>query len=142
AAIIGDAADDITRIIVKDAVADGADVAFAIVARRYGEAHARAALGTVVHWFLHVPKVAEIAPLSAMHDVAVSATGAHAGILATIKFSRIIVMADSMPEIKLDADNMYREETFSDLKVGSVRRLIPVTADGSDDSSRSVRYEG
>jgi len=51
-------------------------------------------------------------------------------------------MADSMPEIKFDADNMYREETFSDLKVGSIRRLIPVTADGSADDSRSVRYEG
>lgn len=51
-------------------------------------------------------------------------------------------MADSMPEIKLDADSMYREETFSDLKVGSIRRLIPVTADGADDDSRSVRYEG
>src|SRR5699024_5022235 len=29
-----------------------------------------------------------------------------------------------------------------DLKVGSIRRLIPVTANGEDDDSRSVRYEG
>ncbi len=52
-------------------------------------------------------------------------------------------MADTnMPEIKIDADNMYREESFSDLKVGSIRKLIPVTANGDDDDSRAVRYEG
>jgi len=51
-------------------------------------------------------------------------------------------MAENMPEIKLDTDNMYREETYTDLKVGSIRRMIPVTAEGDDDSSRSVRYEG
>lgn len=49
---------------------------------------------------------------------------------------------NDMPEIKIDADNMYREESFSDLKVGSIRRLVPVTADGEDDPSRSPRYEG
>lgn len=52
-------------------------------------------------------------------------------------------MADNdMPEIQIDADNMFREESFTDLKVGSIRRLVPVTADGEDDSARSVRYEG
>lgn len=51
-------------------------------------------------------------------------------------------MAEQMPEIKLDADNMYREESYSDLKVGQIRRLVPVTANGDDDSSRAVRYEG
>lgn len=51
-------------------------------------------------------------------------------------------MAEQMPEIKLDADNMYREESYSDLKVGQIRRLVPVTANGDDDNSRSVRYEG
>ena len=52
-------------------------------------------------------------------------------------------MADTnMPEIKIDAENMYREESFSDLKVGSIRKLIPVTANGDDDDSREVRYEG
>jgi len=50
--------------------------------------------------------------------------------------------ANDMPEIKIDADNMFREESFTDLKVGSIRRLIPVTADGEDDSSRQTYYEG
>jgi hypothetical protein len=47
-----------------------------------------------------------------------------------------------MLEITIDADNMYREEAFSDLKVGSIRRLVPITAAGEDDSSRATRYEG
>lgn len=51
-------------------------------------------------------------------------------------------MAEQMPEIKLDADNMYREESFSDLKVGQIRRLIPVTVDGDVDTGRDVLYEG
>lgn len=51
-------------------------------------------------------------------------------------------MADQMPEIKIDGDNMYREESFSDLKVGSIRRLVPVTAEGADDDSREVVFEG
>ncbi|MDA3921050.1 MAG: hypothetical protein PF501_10280 [Salinisphaera sp.] len=51
-------------------------------------------------------------------------------------------MADNMPEIKIDADNMYREESFSDLKVGSIRRLIPVNASGEDDTAREIIYEG
>ena len=49
---------------------------------------------------------------------------------------------NSMPEINIDADNMYREESFSDLKVGSIRRLVPVTAEGEDDPNRDTRYEG
>lgn len=51
-------------------------------------------------------------------------------------------MAENMPEIKIDANDMYREESFSDLKVGSIRKLIPVTAQGEDDDSRPVRFEG
>lgn len=49
---------------------------------------------------------------------------------------------DQIPEIRLDADNLYREETISDGQNGSVRRMIPVTSDGVDDASRSVRFEG
>lgn len=49
---------------------------------------------------------------------------------------------DQIPEIKLDADNLYREETISDGKSGTVRRMIPVTAEGDDDETRSVRFEG
>ncbi len=45
-------------------------------------------------------------------------------------------------EIKLDEKDLYREEVFSDRRVGTVRRLTPVTEDGDDDASRSVLYLG
>lgn len=47
-----------------------------------------------------------------------------------------------IPEIKLDRDNLYREETFSDRRAGVVRRLTPVNADGAEDVSRKVIFEG
>ncbi|HAM35730.1 MAG TPA: hypothetical protein DEB40_06695 [Elusimicrobia bacterium] len=45
-------------------------------------------------------------------------------------------------EPRMDAASLFREETFSDRKVGSIRRLTPVKADGSPDSSRGVVYIG
>ena len=39
-------------------------------------------------------------------------------------------------DLKLDGNNLYREESFTDLKTGAVRRLTPVTEDGSKDESR------
>ncbi|MDZ7789107.1 MAG: hypothetical protein U5L08_01150 [Xanthomonadales bacterium] len=45
-------------------------------------------------------------------------------------------------QLSMDADALYREETFTDRRVGTIQRLTPVTADGDDDTSRSVRYIG
>ena len=45
-------------------------------------------------------------------------------------------------DIAVDLNNLYREETFTDLKVASIRRLTPVTADGSDDTSRPTMFVG
>jgi hypothetical protein len=42
----------------------------------------------------------------------------------------------------MDASQIYREETFTDRRVGTIRRLTPVTADGADDSGRPVLYVG
>jgi hypothetical protein len=47
-----------------------------------------------------------------------------------------------IPEIKLDITQLYREEMFTDRKAGTLRRMVPVLADGSDDSSRTVLYSG
>jgi hypothetical protein len=47
-----------------------------------------------------------------------------------------------LPEFKLDATQLYREEIFTDRKAGTLRRLTPVKSDGSDDSSRPVLYSG
>jgi hypothetical protein len=49
---------------------------------------------------------------------------------------------DALPEIKMDAANLYREETISDRKVGSIRRLTPVRPDGSTDDKRKLLYLG
>ncbi len=48
----------------------------------------------------------------------------------------------AMAEIQVDKTNLYREETFSDLKVASIRRLTPVREDGSDDSGRETIFIG
>lgn len=45
-------------------------------------------------------------------------------------------------QLTLDAEALYREESFSDRRVGTIQRLTPVTADGDHDPSRSVRYIG
>ena len=45
-------------------------------------------------------------------------------------------------EINMDASNLYREETFTDNKVGTLRRITPVTAEGETDSTRAVQFVG
>lgn len=49
---------------------------------------------------------------------------------------------NQIPEIKLDVTQLYREDTFTDRKAGTLRRLTPVKSDGSDDSSRPVLFSG
>ncbi len=46
-------------------------------------------------------------------------------------------MADSeLQDVQMDAANLYREESYTDLKAGTMRKLVPVKADGSDDPAR------
>ena len=45
-------------------------------------------------------------------------------------------------EIQMDTSNLYREEMFTDNTVGTLRRLVPVTADGEVDASRATQYVG
>jgi hypothetical protein len=47
-----------------------------------------------------------------------------------------------LDQIQVDIENLYREESFTDLKVASLRRLIPIKLDGSDDESRTPIYSG
>ena len=48
-------------------------------------------------------------------------------------------MAD---EMKMDPDALWREETFTDQKVGTIRVMTPVTRDGGPDATRKVQYVG
>jgi hypothetical protein len=43
-------------------------------------------------------------------------------------------------EIQVDGANLYREETYTDLKAGSLRKLVPVKLDGTDDPARGPIY--
>jgi len=42
----------------------------------------------------------------------------------------------------MDAQGLFREDIFTDQRVGTIRRLTPVTADGADDATRAVLYIG
>jgi hypothetical protein len=45
-------------------------------------------------------------------------------------------------EIAMDSKALYREETFTDRRVGTLQRLTPVTPAGATDSTRPVLYVG
>jgi hypothetical protein len=51
-------------------------------------------------------------------------------------------MSNGTPEIKLDRANLYREETYTDLRVGSIQRLTPVQTDGTPDLARAQLFVG
>ena len=44
----------------------------------------------------------------------------------------------NLDELQIDTKNLFKEETFTDLKVGTIRRLTPVTPDGSPDAARKA----
>jgi len=46
------------------------------------------------------------------------------------------------PELKLDPDKLYLEEVLTDRRIGTLRRLTPVTREGAPDASRPVSYVG
>ncbi len=45
-------------------------------------------------------------------------------------------------QIDMDASQMYREDTYTDRKLGTIRKLTPVRADGSEDPARAVLFSG
>lgn len=52
-------------------------------------------------------------------------------------------MADERnAEPQMDSAALYQEEMFTDRKVGAIRRLTPVTAEGTVDPSRPVLFIG
>jgi len=48
----------------------------------------------------------------------------------------------ALSDITVDISNLYREETFTDLQVATLRRMTPVKADGTPDDSRPVLFMG
>ena len=47
---------------------------------------------------------------------------------------------NQLDNIQVDAANLYREESITDLKVASLRKLVPIKLDGSDDPGRAVSF--
>jgi len=44
--------------------------------------------------------------------------------------------------LNVDRNNLYREDSVTDIKVAAIRRLTPIKADGSDDDSRDSIFMG
>lgn len=53
-----------------------------------------------------------------------------------------MAVQNDLPEVQLDPKALYREDVFTDRRAGSIRRLTPVTADGSLDPTRPVLFSG
>ena len=45
-------------------------------------------------------------------------------------------------DIKMNHEDLYREVVFTDNRIGTIRQMQPVTADGDDDSGRASRFLG
>ena len=50
--------------------------------------------------------------------------------------------ARDIRDMRVDAENLYREEVFTDLRVATIRRMTPIKVDGSQDESRPVLFSG
>lgn len=44
--------------------------------------------------------------------------------------------------LTVDTDNLYREETYTDLRAASIRKLTPVRVDGTPDAARPAMFVG
>ena len=53
-------------------------------------------------------------------------------------------MAEELPDtdVQMEANSLYREETFTDRRVGTLQILTPVNSDGTADSARQAVYGG
>ncbi len=47
---------------------------------------------------------------------------------------------NTLENIKIDGDNLWKEEHITDLKVGNIRRMTPIKLDGSEDDTRVATY--
>jgi hypothetical protein len=49
---------------------------------------------------------------------------------------------NTQTEARFDGANLYREEVYTDRRVGSLRVLVPVLTDGAADAARPTVYVG
>lgn len=55
---------------------------------------------------------------------------------------QMVYIMSQEPDLAMSAATLYREENFTDRKIGNIRRLTPVDANGEADSSRETIYIG
>lgn len=54
-------------------------------------------------------------------------------------------MIDDIPgsiDFLIDQDNLFREEVITDLKIATIRKMIPIKPDGTDDPDRQTVFVG
>lgn len=51
-------------------------------------------------------------------------------------------MSQEQTDASMNPAELYREELFTDQKIGTIRRLTPVTPEGERDTTREVLYSG
>jgi hypothetical protein len=51
-------------------------------------------------------------------------------------------MAAAELDIKMEMTSLYREEIYTDRRIGTIRALVPVNAEGATDVARPVVYVG
>lgn len=49
---------------------------------------------------------------------------------------------DTAMEIKMNDADLYREVVFTDNRIGTIRQMQPVTANGDDDAGRASKFFG
>lgn len=45
-------------------------------------------------------------------------------------------------DFKVKTDSLFREEIITDLNIATIRKMVPVKTDGSDDTSRTEQFFG
>jgi len=51
-------------------------------------------------------------------------------------------MSQPTPDMQMDVANLYREDSYTDRKLGVIRCMTPVTASGETDATRPVLFLG
>lgn len=47
---------------------------------------------------------------------------------------------NQIEDIKFNGENLFKEESFTDLEVGTIRKLTPIHPDGTEDNDRKASF--
>ena len=49
---------------------------------------------------------------------------------------------EGLDSFSIDTDNLYKEESITDLKAATIRKMVPITVTGTVDENRPVKFIG